>query len=86
MQAFIDSVFVFERWHYAFNGIMDVHIRRVSRMWSWSNIRQHRQNLKAYKTAYKTKLVSSGKVNQDTEQQVQVLERKEMPYHRIETI
>lgn len=64
---------------------MDVHIRRVSRMWSWSNIRQHRQNLKAYRTAYKTKLVSSGKVNQDTEQQIQVLERK-TPYHRIGTI
>ncbi|XP_029702157.1 vacuolar protein sorting-associated protein 13C isoform X2 [Takifugu rubripes] len=62
-------------WHYAFNGIMDVHIRRVSRMWSWSNIRQHRQNLKAYRTAYKTKLVSSGKVNQDTEQQIQDLEK-----------
>lgn len=65
---------MFERWHYAFNGIMDVHIRRVSRMWSWSNIRQHRHNLKAYRTAYKSKLVS--KVNQDTEQQIQVLNMK----------
>uniref|UniRef100_H3C3S0 Chorein N-terminal domain-containing protein n=1 Tax=Tetraodon nigroviridis TaxID=99883 RepID=H3C3S0_TETNG len=62
-------------WHYAFNGIMDVHIRRVSRMWSWSNIRQHRQNLKAYRTAYKSKLISPSKVNQDTEQQVQDLEK-----------
>lgn len=51
---------------------MDVHIRRVSRMWSWSNIRQHRQNLKAYRTAYKSKLVSPSKVSQDTEQQIQV--------------
>lgn len=56
---------------------MDVHIRRVSHMWSWSNIRQHRQNLKAYRTAYKSKLVSPSKVNQDREQQIQVLQHKE---------
>uniref|UniRef100_A0A671VVB0 Vacuolar protein sorting 13 homolog C n=1 Tax=Sparus aurata TaxID=8175 RepID=A0A671VVB0_SPAAU len=54
-------------WKYAFNSIMEVHIRRFSHMWSWSNIRQHRENLKAYRTAYKTKLLSQNKPNQDTE-------------------
>lgn len=65
---------------------MNVHIRRVSRMWSWSNIRQHRENLKAYRTAYRAKLVSSNKVSQETEQQVQVLEHQETPHHMIEAV
>ncbi|XP_035538229.1 vacuolar protein sorting-associated protein 13C [Morone saxatilis] len=62
-------------WRYAFNGIMEVHIRRCSHMWSWSNIKQHRENLKAYKTAYKTKLLSQNKPNQDTEHNIQDLEK-----------
>lgn len=67
-------MFVFSaRWRYAFNSIMEVQIRRVSHMWSWSNIRQHRENLKAYKTTYKTKLLSQNKTNQDTERHIQVL-------------
>ncbi|CAJ1049975.1 vacuolar protein sorting-associated protein 13C isoform X3 [Xyrichtys novacula] len=62
-------------WKYAFNSIMEVHIKRVSRMWSWSNIREHRKNLKDYKTAYKNKLLSQNKPNPDVEQQVQDLEK-----------
>ncbi|XP_076592336.1 intermembrane lipid transfer protein VPS13C isoform X4 [Chaetodon auriga] len=62
-------------WRYAFNSILEVHIRRFSRMWSWSNIRQHRKNLKAYKTAYKSKLLSQNKLNQDTERHIQDLEK-----------
>ncbi|XP_041804195.1 vacuolar protein sorting-associated protein 13C isoform X2 [Chelmon rostratus] len=62
-------------WKYAFNSILEVHIRRLSHMWSWSNIRQHRENLKAYKTAYKTKLLSQNKLNQDTERNIQDLEK-----------
>ncbi|XP_051234052.1 intermembrane lipid transfer protein VPS13C isoform X4 [Dicentrarchus labrax] len=62
-------------WRYAFNGIMEVHIRRCSHMWSWSNIKQHRENLKAYKTTYKTKLLSQNKPNQDTEHNIQDLEK-----------
>lgn len=62
-------------WRYAFNSIMEVHIRRYSRMWSWSNIKQHREHLKVYKSAYKTKLLSQNKPNQDTERQVQDLEK-----------
>uniref|UniRef100_A0A3Q3VQC9 Chorein N-terminal domain-containing protein n=1 Tax=Mola mola TaxID=94237 RepID=A0A3Q3VQC9_MOLML len=62
-------------WRYAFNSIMDVHIRRVSRMWSWSNIRQHRVNLKAYRTAYKTKLLSQSKSNVETDRLIQDLEK-----------
>lgn len=59
------------RWKYSFNSIMEVHIKRISRMWSWSNIRQHRENLKAYKKAYKTKLAGN-KQNQENDLQIQV--------------
>ncbi|KAM9409075.1 intermembrane lipid transfer protein VPS13C isoform 2-T2 [Pholidichthys leucotaenia] len=62
-------------WRYAFTSILEVHIRRCSRMWSWSNIRQHRETLKAYKTAYKTRLLNQNKVSQETEQQIQDLEK-----------
>uniref|UniRef100_A0A4W6CNT0 Vacuolar protein sorting 13 homolog C n=1 Tax=Lates calcarifer TaxID=8187 RepID=A0A4W6CNT0_LATCA len=62
-------------WRYSFNSILEVHIRRYSHMWSWSNIRQHRENLRAYKTAYKTKLLSQSKPIQDTERQIQELEK-----------
>lgn len=62
----------FIRWRYGFNSIVEVHIRRIRRMWSWSNIRRHRENLKAYKLAYKIKLLSQAKSESDTEQQVQV--------------
>uniref|UniRef100_A0A3Q1E938 Chorein N-terminal domain-containing protein n=1 Tax=Acanthochromis polyacanthus TaxID=80966 RepID=A0A3Q1E938_9TELE len=63
------------RWMYSFKSILEVHIRRLSHMWSWSNIRQHRQNLRAYKTAYKTKLLSHSKPGQDTEKHIQDLEK-----------
>ncbi|XP_044053106.1 vacuolar protein sorting-associated protein 13C isoform X3 [Siniperca chuatsi] len=62
-------------WRYGFNSILEIHIRRFSHMWSWSKIRQHRENLKAYKTAYKTKLLSQNKPNQDTERHIQDLEK-----------
>ncbi|XP_041649214.1 vacuolar protein sorting-associated protein 13C isoform X2 [Cheilinus undulatus] len=61
-------------WRYAFNSILEVHIRRLSHMWSWSNIKEHRKNLKAYKTAYKNKLLSQSKPNPEVEQQIQDLE------------
>lgn len=60
------------RWKYGFNSVMEVHVHPRSHMWSWSNIKHHRENLKAYKNAYKTKLLSQSKVSQETEQQVQV--------------
>uniref|UniRef100_A0A3B4ZDZ9 Chorein N-terminal domain-containing protein n=1 Tax=Stegastes partitus TaxID=144197 RepID=A0A3B4ZDZ9_9TELE len=62
-------------WLYGFNSILEVHIRRLSHMWSWSNIRQHRQNLRAYKTAYKTKLLNQSKPGQDAERHIQDLEK-----------
>ncbi|XP_037835905.1 vacuolar protein sorting-associated protein 13C isoform X2 [Kryptolebias marmoratus] len=62
-------------WRYSFKSIMEVHIRRVNRMWSWSNIRCHRENLKTYRNVYKTKLLSQSKSGSDTEQQVQDLEK-----------
>uniref|UniRef100_UPI0037E99E70 intermembrane lipid transfer protein VPS13C n=1 Tax=Semicossyphus pulcher TaxID=241346 RepID=UPI0037E99E70 len=62
-------------WRYSFNSIMEVHIRRSSQMWSWSKIKEHRENLKAYKTAFKNKLLSQNKPNSDIEQQIQDLEK-----------
>ncbi|MED6232098.1 hypothetical protein ATANTOWER_021188, partial [Ataeniobius toweri] len=62
-------------WRYAFNSIMEVHIRRFNHMWSWSKIKQHRKNLRDYKTAYKTKLLSQNKLGPDTEKQIQDLEK-----------
>uniref|UniRef100_A0A3B3UVT3 Chorein N-terminal domain-containing protein n=1 Tax=Poecilia latipinna TaxID=48699 RepID=A0A3B3UVT3_9TELE len=63
------------RWRYAFNSIMEVHIRRLSHMWSWSKIQQHRESLKVYKAAYKSKLLSQNKPGPDTEKQIQDLEK-----------
>ncbi|XP_049911811.1 intermembrane lipid transfer protein VPS13C-like, partial [Epinephelus moara] len=62
-------------WMYAVNSILEVHVRRVSHMWSWANIRRHRDNLKAYRTAYKTKLLSPSKLSPDTERHIQDLEK-----------
>uniref|UniRef100_A0A8C3RCT7 Vacuolar protein sorting 13 homolog C n=1 Tax=Cyanoderma ruficeps TaxID=181631 RepID=A0A8C3RCT7_9PASS len=64
-----------EWWKYAGNSVLEVHIRRHSRMWSWSNIKQHRQLLKSYKSVYKNKLTQS-KLSEETQKQIQELERK----------
>lgn len=40
-------------------------------MWSWSNIKNHRQLLKSYKCAYKTKLTQT-KVPEEIQKQIQV--------------
>uniref|UniRef100_A0ACB8E5B5 Vacuolar protein sorting-associated protein 13C n=1 Tax=Sphaerodactylus townsendi TaxID=933632 RepID=A0ACB8E5B5_9SAUR len=61
-------------WKYAINSILEVHIRRYSRMWSWSNIRHHRQLLKSYKNVYKNKLAQA-KVSEETQKQMQDLEK-----------
>ncbi|KAL6113696.1 vps13c [Pungitius sinensis] len=62
-------------WRYGFNSILEVHIRRLGDMWSWSSIRKHRENLKAYKSAYKAKLLSQNKPSQDVERHIQDLEK-----------
>lgn len=40
-------------------------------MWSWSNIKKHRQLLKSYKSAYKSKLTQT-KVPEEIQKQIQV--------------
>ncbi|XP_028441459.1 vacuolar protein sorting-associated protein 13C isoform X1 [Perca flavescens] len=62
-------------WRYGFNSVLEVQVRRYSQMWCWSNIRQHRDNLKAYKTAYRDKLLSHNKPSPDTEKHIQDLEK-----------
>lgn len=61
----------FCRWKYAGSSVLEVHIRRYTRMWSWSNIKQHRQLLKSYKNLYKNKLTQS-KLSEETQRQMQV--------------
>ncbi|XP_074863378.1 intermembrane lipid transfer protein VPS13C isoform X3 [Carettochelys insculpta] len=61
-------------WKYAINSILEVHIRRCTRMWSWSNMKHHRQLLKSYKNVYKSKLTQS-KLSEETQQQIKDLER-----------
>uniref|UniRef100_A0A8C3EQM6 Vacuolar protein sorting 13 homolog C n=1 Tax=Corvus moneduloides TaxID=1196302 RepID=A0A8C3EQM6_CORMO len=61
-----------EWWKYAGNSVLEVHIRRHTRMWSWSNIKQHRQLLKSYKNVYKNKLTQS-KLSEETQRKIVIL-------------
>lgn len=65
-------MFAFYRWNYAINGILEVHVRRYTKMWTWSNIREHRQLLKSYKNVYKNKLTQT-KVSEEIQKQMQVI-------------
>uniref|UniRef100_A0A8C4VEJ6 Vacuolar protein sorting 13 homolog C n=1 Tax=Falco tinnunculus TaxID=100819 RepID=A0A8C4VEJ6_FALTI len=58
-------------WKYAGSSVLEVHIKRHTRMWSWNNIKQHRQLLKSYKNMYKNKLTQS-KLSEETQRQIQV--------------
>uniref|UniRef100_A0A673C0P7 Vacuolar protein sorting 13 homolog C n=1 Tax=Sphaeramia orbicularis TaxID=375764 RepID=A0A673C0P7_9TELE len=60
---------------YFFNSILEVHIRRCSHMWSWTSIKQHRDNLRAYRSAYKTKLLNPSRPSPETDRQIQDLEK-----------
>ncbi|XP_035855716.1 vacuolar protein sorting-associated protein 13C isoform X4 [Sander lucioperca] len=62
-------------WRYGYNSVLEVQVRRSSQMWCWSNIRRHRENLKAYRTAYRDKLLSHNKPSPDTEKHIQDLEK-----------
>ncbi|CAH8604886.1 unnamed protein product [Dicrocoelium dendriticum] len=45
-------------WNYAITAILEEHIRRKSRMWSWVHIKEHRRIAKEYITLYKKRLGS----------------------------
>ncbi|XP_051829756.1 LOW QUALITY PROTEIN: intermembrane lipid transfer protein VPS13C [Antechinus flavipes] len=61
-------------WKYAIDAILEVHIRRSTRMWSWNNIKKHRQSLKCYKNVYKNKLTQN-KVTEEVQNEIQELEK-----------
>ncbi|XP_007956453.1 vacuolar protein sorting-associated protein 13C [Orycteropus afer afer] len=61
-------------WKYAIDSVLEVHIRRYTQMWSWNNIKKHRQLLKSYKNAYKSKLTQT-KVSEEVQKQIQDLEK-----------
>ncbi|XP_023568424.1 vacuolar protein sorting-associated protein 13C [Octodon degus] len=61
-------------WKYAIDSVLEVHIRRCTRMWSWCNIKKHRESLKSYKVAYKQKLTQA-KVAEAVQKQIQDLEK-----------
>ncbi|KAJ7994515.1 hypothetical protein DPEC_G00250280 [Dallia pectoralis] len=63
-------------WRYCLNSVLEVHIRQLNHMWSWSYIKKHRQTLKKYKASYRAKLLSpQGKLRDDQEKQIQDLEK-----------
>uniref|UniRef100_A0A669P889 Vacuolar protein sorting 13 homolog C n=1 Tax=Phasianus colchicus TaxID=9054 RepID=A0A669P889_PHACC len=62
-------------WKYAGDSVLEVHIKRCTRMWSWNNIKQHRQLLKSYRNAYRNKLTQN-KLSEETQRQIQDLEKK----------
>nr|XP_051678303.1 intermembrane lipid transfer protein VPS13C isoform X2 [Oryctolagus cuniculus] len=61
-------------WKYAIDCVLEVHIRRYTQMWSWSNIKKHRQLLRSYRSAYKAKLTQT-KVSEEIQKQIQDLEK-----------
>ncbi|XP_033612139.1 vacuolar protein sorting-associated protein 13C, partial [Fukomys damarensis] len=61
-------------WKYAIDSVLEVHIRRCTQMWSWCNIKKHRELLKSYKIAYKNKLTQT-KVSEEIQKQIQDLEK-----------
>ncbi|XP_069621703.1 intermembrane lipid transfer protein VPS13C isoform X2 [Ranitomeya imitator] len=63
-----------EWWNYAITSILEIHVRRRTKMWSWCNITQHRENLRCYKNAYKAKLTQT-KVPEEATKQIQALEK-----------
>uniref|UniRef100_A0A8C3HY10 Vacuolar protein sorting 13 homolog C n=1 Tax=Chrysemys picta bellii TaxID=8478 RepID=A0A8C3HY10_CHRPI len=72
-------------WKYAANSILDIHIRRCTRVWSWSNMKHHRQLLKSYKNMYKNKLTQS-KLSEETQRQIQVLAINMVVYLTVEYV
>ncbi|XP_069480592.1 intermembrane lipid transfer protein VPS13C isoform X2 [Ambystoma mexicanum] len=61
-------------WQYAITSILEVHVRRYSRMWAWRNIQQHRLILKSYKGLFKSKLALT-KIPEDLQKQIQLAEK-----------
>jgi len=71
MKCEIIHVWIYCRWKYAGDSVLEVHIKRCTRMWSWSTIKQHRQLVKTYRTIYRSKL-TLGKLSEETQRQIQV--------------
>ena len=46
------------RWKFAYNCILEETVRRRRKMWSWENIKYHRDLCKQYKATYKKKLTT----------------------------
>ncbi|XP_074661340.1 intermembrane lipid transfer protein VPS13A-like [Tubulanus polymorphus] len=47
-----------EWWHYAYTCTMEGNIKRRKKMWSWQNMKAHRDRLKRYKDMYKKRLLN----------------------------
>ncbi|KAI3372816.1 hypothetical protein L3Q82_023273 [Scortum barcoo] len=45
-------------WKYVITGILEVDVKPRLHMWSWQQIRHHRQTVKRYRGLYKTKITS----------------------------
>ncbi|KAI4788355.1 hypothetical protein KUCAC02_035905, partial [Chaenocephalus aceratus] len=60
-------------WDYGYKSVLQDHRRRV-RTSSWSSIKKHRDNLKAYKLAYKNKILNQ-KLGAEAERTLQIWRR-----------
>ncbi|XP_063044698.1 intermembrane lipid transfer protein VPS13C isoform X2 [Engraulis encrasicolus] len=61
-------------WQYGIQSVLEVRIRHMREMWSWSYIRKHRERLRAYRAAYKSHLIK-GKLKSDSDTQITELEK-----------
>ena len=59
------------RWHFAYNCVLEDHVQRRRKMWSWPVIQQHRKTCRAYKANYKKKL-GLKKVPNDLQKELEV--------------
>ncbi|XP_073675240.1 intermembrane lipid transfer protein VPS13A-like [Garra rufa] len=45
-------------WRYVITGVLEVNVKPHLHMWSWQQIRRHRQHVKKYRELYKNKIIS----------------------------
>lgn len=52
------------RWRYAYTCVKEEDVRRRLRVWSWANMKHHRELMKVYKQAYMKKLEQAKKTSE----------------------
>lgn len=57
LAAICSSRHVICRWHFAYQCILEETVRRRHKMWSWENIKRHRELCRSYQSLYTKKLL-----------------------------